>query len=114
MENQLAAHHDDFGPGARRQPRGSSVTPTPILVFGATGTQGGAVARALLAKSVPVRALVRNPSSDRAKALLNLGAELVVGDLTDEWSLAQALSAVPVAYAITTPFENGPDAEVRQ
>lgn len=77
-------------------------------------TQGGAVARALLAKSVPVRALVRNPGSDRAKALVDLGAELAVGDLTDEWSLAQALSAVSVAYAITTPFENGPDAEVRQ
>ena len=77
----------------------------PILVFGATGTQGGAVARALLAKSIPVRALVRTPESERAKALVSLGAELAVGDLNDEWSLAQALSAVPVAYAITTPFE---------
>ena len=90
------------------------MTAAPILVFGATGTQGGAVARALLARSIPMRALVRNPDSDRAKALVELGAELAVGDLNDEWSLAQALSAVPVAYAITTPFENGPDAEVRQ
>jgi uncharacterized protein YbjT (DUF2867 family) len=90
------------------------VTAAPILVFGATGTQGGAVARALLARSIPMRALVRNPDSDRAKALVELGAELAVGDLNDEWSLAQALSAVPVAYAITTPFEDGPDAEVHQ
>jgi uncharacterized protein YbjT (DUF2867 family) len=38
----------------------------------------------------------------------------VAGDLNDESSLAQAFSAVPVAYAITTPFESGADAEVRQ
>ncbi|MGA2009281.1 MAG: NmrA family NAD(P)-binding protein [Solirubrobacteraceae bacterium] len=86
----------------------------PVLVFGATGSQGGAVARELLSRAVPVRALVRDSASERARALSDLGAELVVGDLTDEWSLAQAFSTVPVAYAITTPFENGADAEVRQ
>jgi uncharacterized protein YbjT (DUF2867 family) len=86
----------------------------PVLVFGATGTQGGAVARALLEQAIPVRALVRHPASDRARSLTGLGAELVVGDLDDEWSLARALAAVPVAYAITTPFEDGVDAEVRQ
>jgi uncharacterized protein YbjT (DUF2867 family) len=85
-----------------------------VLVFGATGTQGGAVARALLDRAVPVRALVRDPRSERARSLVDLGAELVVGDLGDEWSLAKAFSTVAVAYAITTPFENGADAEVRQ
>jgi uncharacterized protein YbjT (DUF2867 family) len=86
----------------------------PVLVFGATGTQGGAVARALLARAIPVRALVRHPTSERAQALVTLGAELVVGDLDDEWSLARAMSAVPVAYAITTPFEGGAETEIRQ
>jgi hypothetical protein len=90
------------------------VSAEPVLVFGATGSQGGAVARELLSRAVPVRALVRDSASERARALSDLGAELVVGDLTDEWSLAQAFSTVPVAYAITTPFENGADAEVRQ
>lgn len=90
------------------------MTSDPVLVFGATGTQGGAVARELLSRAVPVRALVRDPMSERACALADLGAELIVGDLNDEWSLAQAFSTVPVAYAITTPFENGADAEVRQ
>ncbi len=90
------------------------MTSDPVLVFGATGTQGGAVARALLARGIPVRALVRHPTSERAQALVTLGAELVIGDLDDEWSLARAMSAVPVAYAITTPFEHGSDAEVRQ
>jgi len=90
------------------------VTADPVLVFGATGTQGGAVARALLSRAIPVRALVRTPTSARAQALVKLGAELIVGDLGDERSLARALATVPVAYAITTPFEDGADAEVRQ
>jgi uncharacterized protein YbjT (DUF2867 family) len=90
------------------------VTSGPILVFGATGTQGGAVARELLARGVAVQALVRRPDSERAKMLAELGARLVVGDLGDERSLVAALSSVAVAYAITTPFEAGADAEVRQ
>jgi uncharacterized protein YbjT (DUF2867 family) len=90
------------------------MTTDPVLVFGATGTQGGAVARALLARGIPVRALVRQPGSDRARALAKLGAELVTGDLDDQSSLASALATVPVAYAVTTPFESGAGAEVRQ
>ncbi len=86
----------------------------PVLVFGATGTQGGAVTRALVTREIPVRGLVRDPRSDRAQQLVELGAELVIGDLEDESSLARALSTVPVAYAITTPFQDGADAEVRQ
>jgi uncharacterized protein YbjT (DUF2867 family) len=90
------------------------VTQAPVLVFGATGTQDGAVAKELLARAVPVQALVRDPHSERAQALAKGGAELVVGDLGDERSLAQAMSSAAVAYAITTPFEEGADAEVRQ
>ena len=90
------------------------MTPASVLVFGATGTQGGAVARELLARAVPVRALVRDPHSELAHALAKSGAQLVVGDLRDERSLARAMSSTPVAYAITTPFEDGADAEVRQ
>ena len=40
----------------------------PIAVIGATGLQGGATARALLGANVPVRALVRRPDSDTARA----------------------------------------------
>jgi len=90
------------------------VTAAPVLVFGATGTQGGAVAKELLSRAVPVQALVRDPRSERAQALAKGGAELVVGDLHDERSLARAMSGASVAYAITTPFEEGADAEVRQ
>jgi uncharacterized protein YbjT (DUF2867 family) len=90
------------------------VTPGPVLVFGATGTHGGAVAKELLARAVPVQVLVRDPHSERAQALAKNGAHLVVGDLRDQQSLARAMSGAAVAYAITTPFEEGADAEARQ
>ncbi|MEV0894633.1 NmrA family NAD(P)-binding protein [Promicromonospora sp. NPDC050262] len=51
----------------------------PVLVTGATSKQGGATTRALLAAGVPVRALVRDVATDRARALEALGVELVTG-----------------------------------
>src|SRR5271163_3696568 len=86
----------------------------PVLVLGATGTQGGAVTRELLAASFPVRALVRDPASARAQALSAAGAHLVVGDLRDRASLARAFKGVEAVYAITSPFEHGADEEVEQ
>jgi uncharacterized protein YbjT (DUF2867 family) len=63
-----------------------------ILVSGATGQQGGAVARHLLAsRGWRVRALTRNPDSPAAQALVARGAELVQGDLDDRASLDRAL-----------------------
>ncbi|NEE05711.1 NmrA family NAD(P)-binding protein, partial [Streptomyces sp. SID7499] len=59
----------------------------PVLVTGATGRHGGAVARALLAVGIPVRALVRDPHTRRAKDVEALGVELVTGDLADRSSL---------------------------
>jgi uncharacterized protein YbjT (DUF2867 family) len=88
--------------------------PESVLVLGATGTQGGAVARGLLAADYQVRALVRDSSSSRARALADDGATLVTGDLLDPASLTPAFSAVDAVYAVTTPFENGTAEEVRQ
>jgi uncharacterized protein YbjT (DUF2867 family) len=70
-----------------------STDSAPVLVTGATGRQGGATARALLAAGVPVRALVRDPTTVRAKAVEALGAELVTGDLLDRDSLDGAMPA---------------------
>lgn len=84
----------------------------PILVTGATGQQGGAVARALLKQGQKVRAFTRNPS--KAERLKKLGAEVVTGDLTDQASLAAALRGVKRMFLVTTPFEKGMDAEVQQ
>jgi len=87
---------------------------SPILVFGATGTHGGAVARALLEANLPVRALVRDPASTRARTLAAAGATLVEGDMLNPESLIEPLSQVEAAYAVTTPFGGGADEEERQ
>ncbi|QKW43130.1 NmrA family NAD(P)-binding protein [Streptomyces microflavus] len=75
----------------------------PVLVTGATGRQGGAVARALLAADVPVRALVRDPHSPRAKAVEALGVELVTGDLADRSSLDPACAGVRAVFSVQMP-----------
>ena len=58
-----------------------------VLVTGATGQQGGAVARELIAHGYAVRAMTRNPKGDKAQALAKLGATVVQGVLEDIDSL---------------------------
>lgn len=86
----------------------------PILVTGATGAQGGAAARALLARGASVRALVRNPYSAAAQALAALGAEVVTGDLDDAASLAQATAGARGVFSVQVYNPREPVAEVRQ
>lgn len=79
-----------------------------ILVTGVTGAHGGTgafVATQLLARGIPVRALVRG-SPDRAAALRSAGAEIVTGDLNDPSSLTAALKGVETAY-FTYPVAAG-------
>ncbi|MEV0360145.1 NmrA family NAD(P)-binding protein [Nocardia sp. NPDC050697] len=71
-----------------------------VLVVGATGQQGGATARGLLAAGVPVRALVRDPSAPAARALAATGAALVTGDLDDPPSLAAAVAGVRAVFLV--------------
>ncbi|GAA3758039.1 NmrA family NAD(P)-binding protein [Streptomyces tremellae] len=80
-----------------------SATTAPVLVTGATGRQGGATARALLAAGVPVRALVRGPGTDRARAVEALGAELVTGDLDDRDSLTRAAEGARAVFSVQMP-----------
>ncbi|MFC7331010.1 NmrA/HSCARG family protein [Marinactinospora rubrisoli] len=88
-----------------------SDVPAPVLVTGATGRQGGATARALLAAGVPVRALVRDPATDRARAVAALGAELVTGDLHDRESVIRAADGVRAVFSVQMPAftADGPD-----
>ncbi|MFD5828474.1 NmrA/HSCARG family protein [Lentzea sp. NPDC060358] len=76
-----------------------------IAVFGATGRQGGAVVDALLDHKATVRALVRDPRSDRAQALEARGVELAAIRTDDPASLAAALTAVE-AFCFMTPEAN--------
>lgn len=85
-----------------------------VLVTGATGQQGGAVARALLARGVQVRALTRRPDSEPARAIAALGAELAPGDFDDAESLRQALKGIDAVFVMGTPFEVDPATETRQ
>jgi uncharacterized protein YbjT (DUF2867 family) len=65
-----------------------------VLVGGATGRQGTAVVDELLRRGYAVRALTRNPSSERAAQLADRGIEVVQGDYADPASLASALEGI--------------------
>ena len=85
-----------------------------VAVAGATGTQGGAAARALLAAGHRVRALTRHPNSPAADALRGLGAEVRHADFDNRPSLEAALTGADSLFAVTTPFGAGTAGEVRQ
>lgn len=86
----------------------------PVAVTGATGRQGGAVARALLAAGHEVRALTRRPESAAAAALTAYGAGVARCDLGDRDSVRRALDGVSQLYLTTTPYESGTEEEERQ
>ncbi|MFI5688002.1 NmrA/HSCARG family protein [Streptomyces sp. NPDC051636] len=85
-----------------------------IAVTGATGAQGGATARALLAAGHRVHALTRHPGSPAAEALRGLGAEVLRADFDDRASLDAALAGVDSLFAVTTPFGTDTATETRQ
>lgn len=76
-----------------------------VLVTAATGRQGGATARALLADGKgEVRVLVRDRAAPKAKALEAAGARLVVGDLDDPTSLRAACAGVNAVFSMQAPI----------
>lgn len=75
-----------------------------ITVFGATGAQGGGLARSILNdvnSEFSVRAVSRDPNSEKAKELKQLGAEVVAGDVDDKDSVTKALEGAYGAYFVT-------------
>jgi uncharacterized protein YbjT (DUF2867 family) len=85
-----------------------------VLVTGATGQQGGAVARQLLSREHKVRALTRKPQGESAKALAASGAEVVAGDLDDVGSLEKALRGAWGVFSVQNTWEAGVEGEERQ
>ncbi|HEX7120434.1 MAG TPA: NmrA/HSCARG family protein [Longimicrobiales bacterium] len=74
-----------------------------ILVLGATGQQGGATTRHLLAAGWRVRALTRDPGSEKAKRIAAMGAELVAGRMEDPATLDAAMAGVHGVYSVQPP-----------
>lgn len=75
-----------------------------IAVVGATGAQGGGLARAILNDpdgGFTVRAITRDINSDKAKELANLGAEIVAADVDDVESLKRAFKGAYGAFCVT-------------
>lgn len=89
-----------------------------IAVIGATGAQGGGLVRAIMEdKSGPfsARAVTRDASSEKAKALAALGAEVVEADLNDQASLQRAFQGAHGAFCVTFFWDHfSPDQEKAQ
>src|ERR1035441_5506439 len=86
-----------------------------ILVTGATGQQGGAVARQLLKQpSFAVRALSRDLAKPAARALAQAGAEVIRGDLNDPASIRRALEGAYGVFSVQNFMETGFDGEINQ
>ena len=89
-----------------------------IAVMGASGAQGGGLARAILDDphgGFACRAITRQPESDRARALAERGAEVVRADLDDASSLVDAFQGAHGAYCMTNFFEHfSADEELEQ
>jgi len=77
-----------------------------VLVTGATGNQGGATARHLLAGGWRVRALVRDGTAPAAAALAAVGAKLVVGNLDDRASVDAAMRGAYGVYSVQSANPN--------
>src|ERR1700683_2234365 len=78
-----------------------------ILITGATGQQGGAVAQALRGTGFHLRGLTRKPDSERAAALAHQGIEIVKGDLDDEATLRRALAGAWGVFGVQNAGEAG-------
>jgi uncharacterized protein YbjT (DUF2867 family) len=91
---------------------GRSGAPRTVLVFGATGQQGGSVTAALLANGWPVRAFVRDPSTSKAKALSSAGVDIMQGDLDDPDSIRAAMADVHGVFSVQPSSGQGPAYDV--
>lgn len=78
------------------------ITNKRILVVGATGQQGGGVARHLLARGWQVYALTRQPEKPAARALAAQGVHLVQGELDDYASIERALDGMYGVFSVQT------------
>ncbi|KAK3389575.1 putative hscarg dehydrogenase [Podospora didyma] len=87
-----------------------------LVVFGATGQQGGSVVQYVLndpelSQEFQLRVITRDTTSPKAKALVDKNVEVVQGDLTDRASIEAALTGAHTVYLMTKPDWAAPMAE---
>jgi uncharacterized protein YbjT (DUF2867 family) len=85
-----------------------------VVVTGATGRQGGAVARHLLSDGWRVRALTRKPKGKPARRLAALGAEVVGADMARRATLDVAFRDAYGVFSVQNPMTAGFDGEIDQ
>ncbi len=85
-----------------------------ILVTGATGRQGGAVARHLLKNGYKVVVMTRKPQDEKAGMFRSLGAEVIQGDFDAPKSCDLALEGMWGVYAVQNTWEAGVEREEEQ
>jgi uncharacterized protein YbjT (DUF2867 family) len=89
-----------------------------MAIVGATGAQGGGLARAVLADRsgrFTARAITRHPDSGKARALAAMGAEVVAADADDPPSMARAFAGAQAAFCVTNYWEHlSPERELAQ
>jgi NADH dehydrogenase len=78
-----------------------------ILVAGATGSLGGRIVRGLLERGESVRTVVRSTSNHAP--LADAGADIVIGDLKDPDSLAQACDGIDAVVTTASVSKTGDD-----
>jgi uncharacterized protein YbjT (DUF2867 family) len=89
-----------------------------IVVFGATGAQGGGLAHAILNDSnseFDVRAVTRDVNSDKAKELAAMGAEVVAANIDDASSVRKVMEGAYGAYCVTFFWDHySPEKEIAE
>ena len=85
-----------------------------VLIFGATGNIGGAAVRELLKRNWQVRAVTRNPESEKAQTLIELGAEVIQADMEDRPSLEKAFEGLQRVLSVQNWTKSGIEGEIRQ
>lgn len=93
-------------------------TKKTIVVFGATGAQGGSLAHAILQDAnseFAVRAVTRHPDSEKAQALKKMGAEVVAADIDNPESVRKALAGAYGAFFVTFFWDHfSPEREMEE
>lgn len=91
-----------------------TTTDKHVLIFGATGHIGSAATRELLKRGWQVRAVTRNPQSEKAQALAALGAQVVQANMDDRASLEAAFDGMTRVFSVQNWVISGVEGEIRQ